>query len=160
MLRIVKGFNMPDERKRFILIAEDDPDDRFLLEQGILNSDFKFKVSYRFVCTGSEALDYLENEQNTVPDLIILDLNMPLNGRRVLSVLSDSASLRKIPTVVFTTSSSEEEVSKAYAQCANSYLVKPSGFNALVEKLNQVFTYWFTTVRIPGEQSRAGKGGE
>ncbi len=144
---------MPDEKKHFVLIAEDDPDDRFLLEQGILNSDFKFKVTYRFVCTGPETLDYLENEQNPTPDLIILDLNMPMNGRRVLSVLSENPTLRKIPVVVFTTASSEEEVGKAYAQCANSYLVKPSGFNELVEKLNQVFAYWFTTVRIPGERS-------
>jgi two-component system response regulator len=145
---------MSDVKKNFLLVAEDDPDDRFLLDQGIRNSDFKFKLAYHFVTTGPETLDYLENEGNPIPDLIILDLNMPMNGRKVLSVLSESPRLRKIPVVVFTTAGSEEEVGKAYAQCANSYVVKPSGFSALVEKLNQVFSYWFETVRIPGEKSK------
>lgn len=141
---------MPGE-KRFLLIAEDDPDDRFLLDQGIRNSDFNSMLTYRFVTTGPEALEYLQNNENPVPDLIILDLNMPMNGRRVLSVLSDNPVLRRIPVVVFTTAASKEEVGKAYAQCANSYLVKPSGFNELVEKLNQVFSYWFITLKIPRE---------
>jgi two-component system response regulator len=152
MIRIPEEVSMPDEGNHFVLIAEDDPDDRLLLEQGIQNSEFKSQIAYRFVCTGPETLDYLENEQNPRPDLIILDLNMPMNGRRVLSVLSGSPNLRKIPVVVFTTAASKEEVGKAYAQCANSYLVKPSGFNELVEKLNQVFSYWFVTLKMPGEQ--------
>jgi len=80
---------MPDEEKHFVLIAEDDPDDRFLLEQGILNSDFKFTVTYRFVCTGPETLKYLENQQNPIrivkKPTIIPRIPPPISDLRIRS---------------------------------------------------------------------------
>ncbi len=140
---------MPDERKHQILIGEDDPDDRLLYAEALKKTEYR--VAYHFAVTGKEVMDYLQNTGNPVPCLIFLDLNMPFNGRGVLAALEADPRLRTIPVVVITTANEENEIEAAYAQCANSYVVKPAEFEKLVIVLNDLFKYWFETVKVPGK---------
>jgi len=133
-----------------VLVAEDDPDDRLLFEEALRKSDYS--VRYRFVTNGYELLDYLENGKPKA-SLILLDLNMPVNGRDALSKMMDNPHFRSIPVIVFTTSQEQEDVKKAYAECANSYFVKPSGFQGYVDLLNQLFAYWFEAAKVPAQNS-------
>jgi CheY-like chemotaxis protein len=104
-----------DDPKEFftVLMAEDDPDDRFLMEQAF--KDLRSKGELRFVEDGEELMDYLlhrgryaDPKQSPRPSLILLDLNMPRkDGRQALAEIKATSGLDKIPIVVWTTSDLE-----------------------------------------------------
>jgi CheY-like chemotaxis protein len=135
--------------EHFVLVAEDDPDDRLLFEEALKKCDHM--VKYRFANDGNELMDYLEKDNQT-PSLILLDLNMPMNGRDALSKIMENPRLRAIPLIVFTTSQEQKDVKRAYAECANSYLVKPKKFEEYVDLLNKVFAYWFESAKVPDQR--------
>ena len=86
------------------------------------------------------------------PDLILLDLNLPRkNGREVLAEIKADPDLKKIPIVVLTTSSAEEDVLKAYDLSANCYVVKPVGFDNFMEAMQSIRHFWFSIVTLPPE---------
>src|SRR5690606_38825923 len=94
----------------FMLIADDDEDDIYLLDAAFKESHLDVKVD--FVQNGLEVLSYLDkiNGSNPLPDLIVLDLNMPLlSGPETLLKLKGSMRYNKIPVVILTTSISEKE---------------------------------------------------
>jgi CheY-like chemotaxis protein len=101
---------------------------------------------------GIEALALLRDEGAAVPrpDLILLDLNLPrMDGRELLATLKSDPDFASIPLLVFTTSSSDPEVARAYAHHANAFLTKPidlAGFLALVRAIDG---FWFRSVRLP-----------
>ena len=135
-----------------ILMADDDIDDcrltREALEEGRLANDV------RFVQDGQEMLDYLRHKGKYSggtnaprPGIILLDLNMPrLDGREALSIMKSDSDLRRIPVVVLTTSKADEDIVKSYDLGANSYIVKPVTFEALVDILQTLEKYWFQIV--------------
>jgi CheY-like chemotaxis protein len=93
--------------KRFILIAEDDEDDRKFYEAAL--REFAGCVDFEFVENGRELIDYLSS-RDSFPDLIFLNINMPLmDGLEALKVMRSHPKLKDIPVVCFTTSSSIEE---------------------------------------------------
>ncbi len=138
-----------------ILMADDDTDDcrltREALEEGRLANDI------RFVSDGQELLDYLQHRGKytggvnaPIPGIILLDLNMPrMDGREVLSIMKSDGELSKIPVVVLTTSKADEDIVKSYDLGANSYIVKPVTFEALVDILQTLGKYWFQIVERP-----------
>ncbi len=137
-----------------ILIADDDADDRMFLEQAMRQNGYEQHI--RFVEDGEELMDYLlqqgrYNEQNAPwPNLLILDLNMPRkNGFQALSEIKDDPRLRRLPVVVMTTSSADEDVLKTYTLGVNSFVTKPFNFNRLVEIIGTLKTYWIDTVKLP-----------
>ena len=84
------------------------------------------------------------------PALILLDLNMPkLDGRQALEEIKNEERLRKIPTIVFTTSNAREEIRRAYASGASSFIIKPFSFNSLVDMMKIIKHYWLETVELP-----------
>jgi CheY-like chemotaxis protein len=135
-----------------ILMADDDPDDcrltREALEEGRLANDI------RFVHDGQELLEYLRHKGKYAgganaprPGIILLDLNMPrMDGRDALSKIKQDNELRRIPVVVLTTSKADEDIVKSYDLGANSYIVKPVTFEALVDILQTLGRYWFQIV--------------
>lgn len=141
--------------KVYILVAEDDADDRFLLETAFAENGFKGKLE--FVENGVELLDYLRNLQtedaNTdhpLPGFILLDLNMPKkDGREVLKEIKEDPRFKKIPVIVFTTTKNENEINRCYELGANTYVVKPVGFENLVKTVEDIRSYWFSTAQIP-----------
>ena len=102
------------------------------------------------VSDGEEALDYLfhrgkhtDKKKNPRPDLVLLDLRLPKrDGHEVLKEIKNSEQLRTIPVVILTTSNNENDLRKAYLNHANSYLVKPLGFDRFQEMIHDLGTYW------------------
>jgi CheY-like chemotaxis protein len=134
-------------KKALILIAEDDRDDRFLLQNAFVESG-NFEL-LKFVENGVEVMSYLndlvsENGEN-YPDLIILDLNMPKkNGKEVLGELRNHPVFKKIPVIIYTTTSSEIEMEKCFELGASTYIVKPASFELLLEVVEQIRTTWLS----------------
>ncbi len=149
----------PDKKPVVILMAEDDPDDRLMISRAL--EDHRIVNSVHFVPDGEELLQYLRHEgkygdpeAHPVPNLILLDLNMPkVDGREALEVIKSDPDLRSIPVVVLTTSRSEEDVARAYQAGANSFITKPVTFVGLAAVLRSLKHYWFEMVELPEESS-------
>lgn len=142
----------------FILIAEDDADDRFLLKAAFEENGFTDKL--HFVENGVEVLDYLNNiSRNNIgqdgemkmPRFILLDLNMPKkDGREVLKELKQNVILKNIPVIIFSTTNNEQEMRRCYELGANSYITKPNSFENLIKTVAAFRSYWIHTTSIPG----------
>ena len=138
-----------------VLLADDDPDDRLLIKEALEES--RLVVDLRSVEDGEELMDYLHRRGRYVepnasphPDLILLDLKMPRkNGHQALEEIKCTPELRCIPIVVLTTSKAEEDVARAYASGANSFIVKPTSFGSLIEVMKTLRGYWFELITLP-----------
>jgi CheY-like chemotaxis protein len=98
---------------------------------------------------GDAALDYLSSSTAN-PDLILLDLNLPKkHGLEVLKELKRSAALRRIPTVIYSSSRSPEDINRSYDLCANAYVPKPSGFAHLIDSLRTLQQFWGELAELP-----------
>jgi CheY-like chemotaxis protein len=121
-------------RHPYILIADDDADDRFLMDSAFKEIEGLAKLS--FVENGSQVLDYLNaiNDGDALPDLIVLDLNMPLmNGPETLLLLKEHERYKRIPVIIHSTSESETDRARCLGIGAASYLYKGSGYDKVVE---------------------------
>ncbi|MBD2702801.1 response regulator [Spirosoma sp. BT702] len=137
-----------------ILIADDDADDRLFMERALRQSGYTHTI--QFVEDGEELMEYLRHtgrytkETAPWPNLLVLDLNMPRkNGFQALKEIKDDMELRRLPVVVMTTSSADEDVLKTYHLGVNSFVTKPFNFNRLVEMVIALKTYWLDTVKLP-----------
>jgi two-component system response regulator len=133
--------------KLFILIAEDDADDRFLFKTAFEEKGYEDRIE--FVENGIELWKFLQDiekrepEKRIYPSFILLDLNMPKkDGREVLREIKQHPAFRKIPVVVFTTTNSENEVKRCYELGANTYVVKPVSFDSLLKVVEEIRMYW------------------
>lgn len=141
--------------KWFILIAEDDADDRYLLQTAFAEKGYDEKIE--FVENGVEVLAYLhaiqkspEPENRVLPAFILLDLNMPKkDGREVLKEIKQHPVFKSIPVIIFTTTKNEGEIRRCYELGANSYVVKPISFESLLTVVQNIRNYWFQTASIP-----------
>ncbi len=141
-----------NEKEFMILMADDDPDDRFLMKEAF--EEARFPNELCFVEDGEELMDYLchrgkYSSPNTAPrpNLILLDLNMPKkSGYEALSEIKAEPDLRRIPIVILTTSQAEEDIFRTYDLGANSYITKPLSFESLVEIVSTLRKYWFEIV--------------
>jgi CheY-like chemotaxis protein len=101
---------------------------------------------------GQEALDYLfgrgefaDRETHPLPDLILLDLKMPVvDGHEVLRQIKQVERLKRIPVVILSSSREEGDRALSYDNGANSYLVKPVSFEGFLDVVQQVDNYWLT----------------
>ena len=138
-----------------LLLADDDPDDRLLVEEALGESEAA--VELRSVEDGEELVSYLlrrgrfaDPSLSPSPSLILLDLKMPRkDGHQALREIKGDPRLKRIPIVVLTTSSAEEDVARAYDSGANSFVVKPNNFNTLVEVMKMMVGYCGKTVTLP-----------
>ena len=136
-----------------LLIAEDDADDRFLMQTAL--EETKWQAEIKFVENGIELLHYLENLKEIdgeiqYPKFILLDLNMPkMDGREALKQLKLNTQFKKIPVIIFSTTKNETEVKRCYELGANTYVVKPISFDSLVNMIQHIYTYWIKTATLP-----------
>jgi CheY-like chemotaxis protein len=144
-----------------ILMAEDDADDRLLVQDAFAECGTSDRV--KFVADGEELVDYLlrrgkyeKAATSPRPDLILLDLNMPRkDGREALKEIRAHQELRRVPVVVFTTSRADTDIERVYELGANSFVTKPAGFDALVATVTKLTGYWFGTVELPAVRKLA-----
>jgi CheY-like chemotaxis protein len=139
--------------KLFILIAEDDADDRFLFKTAFEEKGYHDQIE--FVENGIELWKFLQEiadkipSEKIYPSFILLDLNMPKkDGREVLREIKQHPEFKKIPVVVFTTTNSENEVKRCYELGANTYVVKPVSFDSLLKVVEEIRMYWQNAATI------------
>ena len=130
------------KQKHRILIVDDDADDREIIRDAFLSATDD--QDYVYIENGDKLLEYLsQNEDGDVPSLIMLDLNMPgKDGRETLKELKGSRRYHAIPTIVFTTSSSQRDKQMVYDLGANCFITKPDTFNKLIEMATSISRLW------------------
>ena len=139
-----------------ILYADDDPEDRMLIQDAWQES--RLANELHCVEDGEELMDYLHRRGkyaalagSPLPGMILLDLNMPKkDGREALQEIKSDPTLRSIPTIVLTTSKTGEDILRAYDLGVNSFIVKPVTFQSLVGLTLALSKYWFEIVELPG----------
>ncbi|MBS0240975.1 MAG: response regulator [Proteobacteria bacterium] len=135
-----------------ILIAEDDPDDRLLMQDAFAESHFTHPIA--FVENGVELLQYVRAEppyqHRHFPGLILLDLNMPkMDGRTALMHLKTDSQFRRIPVIVLTTSNAEEDIQRTYDLGVTAYVSKPGSHQGLLELVSSLNDFWTRFVQLP-----------
>jgi len=138
-----------------ILLVEDNPGDVRLTREAL--NDSKLLNNLHVAEDGVEALAFVRREGRysdaVRPDLILLDLNLPRkSGREVLAEIKADSSLKTIPIVVLTTSSSEEDIVRTYGLHANCYVVKPVGLTEFITIVKSIEDFWLTIVQLPAER--------
>jgi CheY-like chemotaxis protein len=131
-----------------ILLVEDDTNDVFLMQRACRKVELPNPLVV--VGDGDEAVDYLsgsgryaDRATHPLPVLVLLDLKLPRkSGLEVLDWLRRQPALRRLPVVVLTSSKEPGDVNRAYDLGANSYLVKPLGFDALLDLVRSLNVYW------------------
>jgi two-component system, chemotaxis family, response regulator Rcp1 len=137
-----------------ILLVEDSPGD-IRLTQEVLKEG-KVYNHLNVVQDGVQAMAFLHKEppyeDTPLPDLILLDLNLPRrNGQEVLELIKADEKLRRIPVVVLTTSRAEEDIIRAYDLHANCYIAKPIDLDHFIQVIKSIEEFWLTIVRLPPE---------
>ncbi len=138
-----------------ILLVEDNPDHVELILKALRDNNVLNEV--RVVTNGEEALDFLyrrgEYADVPRPRLILLDIKLPrMDGIEVLRRIKADPKLKSIPVVMLTTSAGEKEIVESYNCGANSYIVKPVGFEQFAKVIKELKLYWMVINSLPGEQ--------
>lgn len=138
-----------------ILLVEDDPEDSYLIGEAFDES----RVPHQLVTVtdGDELLDFLKHRNKfanqegwTLPDIIVLDLNMPRkDGRESLQEIKADPALKRIPVVVFTNSRDEEDIIRCYDLGIAGYITKPVSFMGLLSAIQSFCSYWLQAVTLP-----------
>lgn len=142
-------------KKPIILLVEDNPGHAALIKRAF--RDYSLPNEIVHLPDGEEALNYVfgrnQYENAIAPDLVLLDLRMPrVDGLEVLRQIKESPDLSHMPVIVLTTSSSEEDIDKAYEYHVNSYLVKPVDFDDIMHMVEAIGQYWFNYNHVPRMQ--------
>lgn len=120
-----------------IILADDDEDDRMLFMEAL--DEIKLKTNLLLFKHGQELLDYLFKPHIVLPNLIFLDLNMPIkNGIQCLSEIRSNPKLKDVYIAIYSTSSSDKDIKDTFLNGANIYINKPSCFNTLKETVEKV----------------------
>ena len=133
-----------------VMLVEDNVDHAELVIRTL--EEHRIANRVRHFLDGQSALDYLfqrgeflNRPDNIRPHVILLDLRLPrVDGIDVLKAIKEDDSLKTIPVVVLTTSEAEKDVAKAYYNHANSYLVKPVGFDEFKRLMDDLGFYWLS----------------
>ena len=135
-----------------ILLVDDNIGDVVLTKEALKGANFTNRVS--IARNGFEALDFLRHTGKfadaPTPDLILLDINMPLkNGCEVLEEIRRDEELKLIPIVILTSSEAEDDIRRAYALGANCYVTKPADLDEMVKIVQAIDYFWTTVAKLP-----------
>lgn len=139
-----------------LLLVEDNPADEELTLHVLHKNKLGNRI--RVVRDGAAAVEFLFGDSPTVPNLILLDLKLPLmNGLEVLSRIKADSRTKTIPVVVLTSSREDTDLAACYELGVNSYIVKPVGFSQFSETVRQLGLYWllFNEPSRPNSQQRS-----
>lgn len=135
-----------------ILLVEDNPGDVQLTKIAMRESVIPNRLNV--VEDGVQAMEYLrqegEFEDAPRPDIILLDLNLPMkDGREVLSEVKQDKNLRRIPVIVLTTSSDERDIHNSYDLYANCFISKPLDIDSFMKMARKIENFWFSIASLP-----------
>ena len=131
----MRSMPAPDKKNTHILFSDDDTDDALLFTQA---ADLQTSpVLLSFAEDGDQLMKYLSKE--TLPDMIFLDLNMPVkNGVECLRAIRSDKKLDWLPIIIYTTSDSPRDIDACYKLRANLYVVKPNSFESIIRTLKKI----------------------
>ena len=137
-----------------VLLVEDSPGDVRLTREALREANRS--IHLHVACDGVEAMAFLRKEgahaYAVIPDLILLDLNLPkMDGREVLAHIKADDRLKVIPTIILTTSEAEADIKRSYELHANCYLSKPVQLDQFESVVKSINDFWLTQVRLPGQ---------
>ncbi len=141
-----------------ILLVEDNEGDIFLITEALKEGKILHMLS--IVKDGKQALDFLENRllhtAADLPDLILLDINLPKkNGLEVLQTIKRNDLLKTIPVIILTTSSSRSDVMESYRNHANCFITKPIDAETFLKVITSIEDFWITVVTLPNPRIQA-----
>lgn len=147
---------MHNARPVEILMVEDNPGDVELSLDALREGKLLNRV--HVARDGEEALDFLykrgAHASAPVPDIILLDLNMPrMSGIEVLSIIKEDDRIKHIPVVVLTSSEADRDVLQSYRLHANCYLVKPVDMEKFLVVMKTFENFWLHVVTLPGKEA-------
>ena len=123
-----------------ILLVEDDTIEVMKFKRVLKSISESYKIIE--ATNGEAALEYL-TKRESLPDIILLDLNMPkMNGLEFLKILKNDAILKFLPTIILTTSSNQKDLLEAYKIGIAGYVTKPLKYEDYVEKISRLLNYW------------------
>lgn len=138
-----------------ILIVEDNPGDARLIKE-ILNEK-RIYCRLHMVVDGIEAMNFLYRKKEftkaPLPDLILLDLNLPKkDGREVLAEIKTNKSLKQIPVVIMTSSQAEDDILQSYQLHANCFITKPLELDLFIAAVKSIEEFWLFLARLPNKK--------
>lgn len=142
--------NSPDDKEPIrVILADDDKDDQQLFEEALDHTNVKTELSV--ADNGQDLMDHLHDSSVPNPDVIFLDINMPVkSGKECLMEIKSDEELKDIPCVVYSTSSSEKDINDTYNTGANLFVIKPVSFARIVKVLTHIFTFrWHKLFQRP-----------
>ncbi len=141
-------------QEKVIFLVEDNKADVRLIQEALKRSTIAHRIVT--VRNGMDAMAYLHREgefgEALIPDLILLDLNLPCkDGREVLAEIKADPQLRRIPVIILTTSRNEEDITRSYDLHANCYITKSRNLTDLFAIVKRIEEFWLTTVTLPSD---------
>jgi len=138
-----------------ILLVEDNEGDILLTTEALEERKIINKISV--VRNGKAALDFLfqrdKYQHEELPDLILLDLNLPIkNGHEVLEIIKSDDRTKKIPVIMLTTSSSKRDIDLSYLHHANCFITKPVDLDTFMAAIFSIEDFWIQLVKLPSHQ--------
>jgi|SRR3989304_8376118 len=129
------------KKQEIILLVEDDIVDQMTVKRAL--KDINVTNPLRITNNGEEALEYLSNEKNELPGIILLDLNMPrMNGIEFLRIVKTDNRIKRIPVVVLTTSKEEPDRVNTFDLGIAGYMIKPVDYLQFVKVIKTINLYW------------------
>jgi CheY-like chemotaxis protein len=134
--------------QQYILMAEDDLEDQFIMTDAFKEVGLDGKIV--FVENGEHVLEYLQSHSDTLPALVVLDLNMPLmNGTQTLRSLKQSEAFQKLPVIIYSTSLNLIEMEECMRLGADSYTIKPNTFTECKQIAERFFDFCCNKYSFP-----------
>lgn len=137
-----------------ILLVEDNEGDILLTTEAL--EEGKLLNNLMIVRDGHEAIQFLSKEgkyaNSKTPDLVLLDINLPKkNGHEVLKYIKTHPTIKHIPVIILTTSSSDTDIMKAYQSYANCFISKPVELDNFLDVVTNIENFWLNIVHLPGK---------
>jgi CheY-like chemotaxis protein len=135
-----------------ILLVDDNEGDILLTREALEEASIINRISIAY--DGMEAISFLKERppfgNNPLPDLILLDINLPkMDGKEVLGIIKSDPDLRRIPVIMLTTSSSENDILASYDNYANCYITKPVDLDRFIDVVKTIEDFWISIVKLP-----------
>jgi len=143
-----------------ILLVEDNEGDILLTKEAF--EEAKILTKLTIVRDGKEAMDFLNKEGKysnaDMPDMLLLDVNLPKkNGHEVLRYIKGNETLKHIPVIMLTTSSSPKDIDLSYNNYANCFITKPVDVNEFIGVIATIENFWISIVKLPTKKDNHDK---